>query len=731
MRLIINNQEIELDQKTRIIQTKQNNDIASIETRQTHFTDQFDIPKTAHNIKAFDFLGMVGNTSNTPYQKNECHLYSDAGDCLIYSGWANITETTNVYKCHIYDGILEIYKAIENYYLSDLDLQQINHVRNLSTVTNSWTNDTYRYILADYNGKMFFSGTPLIIFNIDYLVPSVNVKYLWDKIFNQFGFTYTGSFFQKEDFTNLWMTYPKGVVEEQQGHTVFKSSHLDQNPNSNDAPCDVRDGIVGCFFKYRSCEILEVTPVNDTHLYVHQTGKYKITLTGTVKALEVMGILVAKNSVNKSPLDVTEVAYLKKDFKNNGLEEPVKASVVIEINKDESICLVLMAQKAHWGFGNLAQVENDKIVLEIEKIEDTDIDFQGIFSDFSIKDFFKEILNRFGLSIFKDKYTNNYHFLTMEERLKADVVDLSELFVEKTAENYKYGSYGQRNLFRHQYNDSRSTYNNGMITIANANLDPVKDLIESKIFSPEHRHEPAIHGDKYVYPMYGKEPQEGTTQLIRYKSLDNRFYFLRSKSMTMDLRIGSEATYEIIPVTHFPIENFDGLSYADTVKKYYSEIQTILNKSKVSHVLLRLTEKDLANLDYKKLYYFKQLGGYFLLNKVIAFESGKLTNCEMVKVEKGVAHFIINEATLQFLSDTGNQKVYFIHIDYTSALASGTSVTIFIKEQGASDFVGKETILGSSVWAYVFNTTSNIDYVDVYIEHQGITSNTVRALPKN
>jgi hypothetical protein len=69
----------------------------------------------------------------------------------------------------------------------------------------------YKYILADYNGQniiyiWWWSATTI---NVDYLVPSVKVSYLWDNLFSTYGFTYSGSIFSSPDFTNLYLTYPK------------------------------------------------------------------------------------------------------------------------------------------------------------------------------------------------------------------------------------------------------------------------------------------------------------------------------------------------------------------------------------------------------------------------------------------------------------------------------------------------------------------------------------------
>jgi len=210
MKLIINNIEIELSDRTDIAQTLQVNDIVSLSNRQSNFTNTFTIPNTAKNINAFSLLGINNTNSNVPYQRNDTYLYADSGESLVYNGWAVVTSYDGNFKVNIYDGNIDLYKAIDNTTLGgSLDLTDINHIKTLDNVVNSFTDGLpYKYILADYNGNSLYQGNKI---NIDYLVPSVSVKWLWDKIFETFGFTYTGNIFNTFAFDNLWMTFPKGV----------------------------------------------------------------------------------------------------------------------------------------------------------------------------------------------------------------------------------------------------------------------------------------------------------------------------------------------------------------------------------------------------------------------------------------------------------------------------------------------------------------------------------------
>jgi hypothetical protein len=74
-RLYINNKLIELSTQTQqFARTLQVNDILSLDDRQTNFTKNIRIARTPSNVLAMDFLGVVGNSSNLPYQTNTVNI---------------------------------------------------------------------------------------------------------------------------------------------------------------------------------------------------------------------------------------------------------------------------------------------------------------------------------------------------------------------------------------------------------------------------------------------------------------------------------------------------------------------------------------------------------------------------------------------------------------------------------------------------------------------------------
>lgn len=571
--LYINGNLIELSEASPIAQTKQVNDIISLENRQTNFTNKFTVKPTANNVRAMGKLYLTGNQSNIPYQKNTADLFDAVtGLCMIYKGWANISGSSDKgYEIYVYDGNLEIYKAIENKTLADLDLTDLAHSKTLADVVATFDNSKpYKYILADYNGKSLYDTNKI---NIDYLVPSVRASWLISKIETYTGFNFNGSFKTNPDYLNLWMTYPKG------------------------------------------------TPSNlgTTEIYDNTTG----LVAGLGLTLEVgVGFTATKNMT---------LAY--------DIKTATSGSYSVTVNS------VIISGNLNVGIGDLISSvyvsdsdptpsdSGEQGFLKIYKFNSLIIDFLDELKGMTMREFFNEIIWRFGLTQFKSKYENVYDFKTLAEITNpANAIDWTSKFISKESEKYIFGSYAQNNFMRYKYNDDNASYNDGFLVIDNKNLDDSKTIIQSKAFSPELSFSNNLGFITKVYKLWDKEPKDDGT--ITYKPLANRFYFMRSMEKTFDaaVTIGSPSLFTSQTITVAPVESFTGLTFNEIISKYYPDIKKILNKAQVIPCKLFLKNKDVNDVDFSVPYYFEQLGGSFILNKISNFIPGKETAVKLIRI---------------------------------------------------------------------------------------------------
>jgi hypothetical protein len=657
--IVFNNEVLETNTET-IKYTKQVNDIAELETRQTSFTDSFDLPKTPQITQAFEHLGIVGDYSKTPYFKNDVQLF-DNGTPLIQKGWLNVIETNNKgYKCNIYDGIIDFFKAIENKTMGEsLDLSEIDHDKTIENVVASFGNTlNYKYIVNDYGGKTHLDTLSEI--NIDYLIPSTNIKFLWDKIFTTFGFEYDGDVFDTEDFQGLWLTYPKATPLSIIDDSVLFAELKIYNGFSFGFK-NIIKGIV----QYTLNERFE------PNYYAAQTETYFVPENGYYNI---------KFKIASIYGNIDDPIYLQINGTNyndtRGSINPTQPFVVINklLNKGDTL-------RFSTSKGSYKPLDGEMTIRKFN----SEVSFSEGLKELSITDFIKEIIWRFSLTIFTD-IDGKLIFKTFDERLNAEVIDWSEKYIDRTAETYTLNSYGQRNYFTHKYNDSESSFNNGVFDIENKNLIESKNSIESKIFSPERLFQNfKINNtnNEITTPtlIWQKEVTENDDiQKVKYKELSSRFYFIRYENINETCTLASSNLQISQEISSIPFARFVNTTFKDFVPKYYRDIKLLLDDFRMHKINLNLDYLDVLNLDFYKIYYFAQESNYYVLNKM-NYETNKSAKAEFLRVKYKE----------QFTMD-------YIEITSTEPIVTGLKV-----------FFG------------ILNTSINVNSVTIQIKHQNDT----------
>lgn len=703
MKLIINGNEIDLFEGTEIKQTKQVNDISNIKTRETNFTRTFNVPKTADNVKSLEYLSLLGNQSPIPYQKNEADLYNNTGERLIHKGWAVVKKTTDVYKIHIYDGIIDFYKAIEKKTLTDLGLSELNHIKNTASVIATWTDASkpYRYNLADYNGKTIFNDD---VINIDYMIPSVNKKWLWDKIFETYGFTYSGSIFDTEDFINNWMTYPKAIGDGTQVEIPLQSFNW-----LNSISFYPSTGGIWNFPILTSCLDCAVisdaylqgntysgesppgTPanLNNSILTAVQSGLYKITINGYFDRPFLFGSpyngqtginIKLNNSEGQQTLPVIEGLEFEDDF---------TTTHYLSLNAGDTFSIEAIAP----SFLFVPVGLTGDVDVDISFVEGDAVDFEEAFIEFPIVDFINEILWEFSLTPFKDKYTNNIEFLTHEEWLQSlTVIDWSSdknKYVKTLGESYTISNYAQKNYLRHKYNEDNQDYNDGSLEISNQNLRESIDILKSKIYTIENTKFQSDIVEFNTYRFWDKKLKDDAS--VEYKDLDKRFYFQRSNRVDEFLNIGSERLIEETTVNMYYREGYDRLSYKQIVQNRYQPLYSILNTARIIDVEIVLNDADILNLDFTKPIFIKEEGSYFIINKIPNYSKEGIYKVELIEIDyllTNTNNFIDQVLPLSILIHSYYIETNTLKTDYTFVNYDSGGATITATQLDASPLDG-------------------------------------------
>ena len=628
-RLYINGHQITLKPGQAIARTLQVNDLASLSNRNANFTRTIDIPKTPENIIAMDYLGVVGSNSSVPYQKNTAQ-YFVGNECLIYNGWANISETSDSYKTNIVDGIVDFYKAITNESLTDVGISDLNHLKNSETIISSWSADTpYRYILADYNGKSTIipTGSTFTAINTDFLIPSCKVKYLWDRIFDNYGFEYSGEVFTTEAFENLWMTYPKSTSGATEQLEFIHSQTFElQLPNGSDVNYDA-NLLQDCFTSPLANSVHD----GDGHcrgILPNNPGLYRLDFTGYLRILT-----LPDGTQNWGGIEVVKHNTVTNIFTTEIVQTGIGFNTWIETGKTFAVGVneviyakIIPDRNTPFVYGNLN--------IKFSKVLGENISFENALIDFKVSDFISEILQRFSLTMFPDKYQNKISFLTTSEWLQTEsVLNWSDKFQSLNSTSYALSGYAQKNRFKYKYNDEGANYNDGFISVDNANLSDDKVVIQSGIYSPEKQLEVMKDFQTHVFKFWDREIKDGGA--IQYKPLENRYYFLRSEAHTFGVpaKFGSETANVFIDIDTCQKGSFERLDYQSIIEDYYNPIGSILNTSKLMNVEFNLSTIDINNFDFRNLIFVEQLGSYFMVNKILNFVPNKVTRCEIIEVD--------------------------------------------------------------------------------------------------
>lgn len=635
--LIVNNNKIELPSNSNIKYTKQISDIFDLSQVSCSYTNSFEFEKTPANTRAMQQAGISGDGSNIPYQKNIGQLKSNGFD-LISNGWFVVSSTEQNYKGSIIDGMIDFFKAIENKTLGlDLDLSGFEHTKDLNTVIDSFTNEYYKYIIADYGGKTMFEDG----INIDYLAPCFSVKKMWELIFATFNFNcdYANLSYLEE----LYLTYPKEIDSDK---TIVPIGTMQKNPYVTVQ--SVQDGdyryLTNAFKSWDSSFLLEGSLASNNWSYIiPETNSYNFNLEvemyvkyfrkGYYDRSVDCEVIMYRNGV--------VIGYLGSSYEEGNAGQPRFIDVDLGCDAGDVIHIeakALNRKDFRDKYFQFYQWRHNKTILKVSKTNLGTTRLGNELKDFQIKDFIKEIFWRTGLTPVYDKETNTVNFITLNSRIDfSNAKDLSHAFIERTSEVYVNG-YAQKNIFKLKNNNEGDTQGDGYLYVTNKNIDDEKILVNSKIYAPDKKilTQFGSYFSTNQYKIWETEVKDNNgTAEINYKGLSGRFYFIRKENKSGTIKIISEILddEENVTSSNIPVGVNTNTLFEEAVFNNYSEYQKIFNNFRIHTISLALNENDFIGLDLKKPVFFKQENAYYICNK-ISFQNGEKSTGEFIKINK-------------------------------------------------------------------------------------------------
>jgi hypothetical protein len=256
---------LDLDKNVDIDFTYSIADISDFEKRTTTYSKTVVLPGTAHNSfllgNYFDFninndysntLDNVGVNYN-PLKKAFVKVTLD--NVEVFVGVLRLLEITSKdgeiqYQCALFGSLGGLFTALGDTLLTDLDLSDLDHTYNISTITNSWDTtdlvaDGFVYPSANYGLGVNGDETQYDVMNFR---PAVSVKRVFDEIIAQAGYTYQGNFWDSNNLDKLIL---------QNGEEKF-SAFYDQLASAN-------------YVARTTNGPLEITPISSNGLTINTT----------------------------------------------------------------------------------------------------------------------------------------------------------------------------------------------------------------------------------------------------------------------------------------------------------------------------------------------------------------------------------------------------------------------------------------------------------------------------
>lgn len=583
--------------------TLQSNDFAELRTRQFSYTNKFKIPKTSKNKILFDLLGETGSVSEKPYRVIRDLSVSYNGVQVVNNGYGYLKDTDKDYNIVIYDGLIDFLETIRNKTLEELDYSDINHEFDINTIVNSWDND------EGYIYGVCKTIHPLNRFDViaDLPCPAIYLKTLFEKISDISGYTFNGDLFLDDLFLKTVMSTEKSFVLPTNTYVTNDSASKIYNLTTET--------------DYSDPDPIDI--IGGNYIRLNFNWSYSSS-TGTIPEFEVLvnGSVVGSQRMNESQGQTTLLVY--------GLN----VSIRVKANNSNAIQTTL------------------NLEVTSERLQETSIPvlFSDIIGDFSIREFIKQIITKFGINIIADPTNKTIEFCYINNYNDAEIIDLSDTIGVKTKETYTLGSYAKDNYFRYNYEDGQINNSDGFISYGNETGDLTRTHFTSAFNAPN------FASDKYenLYFSFNDEIEikEQSLKLFHVED-DDTVYFIKMHRALNGKRVTSSRVFK-----------FEELQFQKLINRYYIFLRDrVFLLPKKINIPIKINALRFVNYDLKKLYYIKQEASLFLIGK-IKYNSRNESTAELIRVSRRLSDQInpVPVITGQCLFTSGNTEV----IDLTS-----------------------------------------------------------------
>ncbi|HET6224655.1 MAG TPA: hypothetical protein VFF27_00155 [Bacteroidia bacterium] len=628
-------------------------DIGAIDTRTGTFTNDFNLPNTAHNRSALGFAS-VDNVIGDYNPQHKIPAKCFQNNIMIANGFLQVNGgDSKEIDITFYGDNVDVFELIRGKKLRECNLSHLRHAYNATNVINSFNNTSgYIYPVIDYG--LFTDSVSMSIASGE-IYTAVFVPDVLTAIFKDIGFKIDGTMLNRAlykksvvPFVNNFFGYSKDFVQEKMFYvdngagTFTIAAGLTVTHNFT-RELDFFQGVTfGTDLFNLGADKYVADDDYQIRIWYQFDRRLFTNLNGsaTIPTLYIKknGVVIATSTLGVSSVQVTTTVtnldYIEFAVKNN-----------------HSGTITFGAT----GRGDVSQ----------QFVAGSVIYPETVLPDMDQVDFVKWVLFRFLGVISVDQFSKTVYFNQFND-IKNNPVDdwSSNVDVSKKVDtNYSkiLSKYAKRNIasYTEDENDNYQTIYNadndlqfgaGVFTLDNDFLEDEKTIFETP-FSGTFLIE-SFNTDRLLIPYIPRHlpgSDEVNVAEPRVLTVYGRLDISQFSNNTSISIMGTPCTS--IPFSYFykgtygfEVDDFkESLAFGvqnvfapndlGAFESDYLSLIDILQNPNIKTAYLRLNQIDLSNLDFLKKKYIERFGGYFYLNIIEDYDgSGDSVKCVLVKV---------------------------------------------------------------------------------------------------
>jgi hypothetical protein len=252
-RLVANGEGLDLFRDEDVFLSDNITGLFDLGTLPSDFTQQILLPGTKNNNAFFEHVYDISVQSPYLFETNKkVNCYLDFGSLYLANGYlqlnkVNVLENKFIdsYDVTIYGSLSSFARELNRAFLTDLDnLAIYNHTSSIQNITGSWEGNLFDgdivYPLIDYGQRYEYTpenpfigiDSPAGAITVQDYKPAIRARVVWDAIFDKYGFTYTGSFFEQTWLDNVYLVcnnqlkYPVYDTIDLESYGLFRISPI-------------------------------------------------------------------------------------------------------------------------------------------------------------------------------------------------------------------------------------------------------------------------------------------------------------------------------------------------------------------------------------------------------------------------------------------------------------------------------------------------------------------------